>query len=38
MAESCEHGNEPSDCIKDGKLLGYLSGYCLLKKDSAPWS
>jgi hypothetical protein len=25
MAGSCEHGNEPSGSIKDGKFLGYLS-------------
>jgi hypothetical protein len=35
---SCEHGNEPSDSIKSGKLLDLLSDYQLLKKGSAPCS
>jgi hypothetical protein len=34
---SCEHGNEPSNFIKDGEYLDCLSDCKVLKKDSAPW-
>jgi hypothetical protein len=34
----CEHGNKPSGFIKCGALTDKLSEYCLLRKDSAPWS
>jgi hypothetical protein len=27
VASSCEHGNEPSGCIKDGEFLKQLSDY-----------
>jgi hypothetical protein len=33
---SCEHGNEPSGSIKDGKLLDELNDYQFLKHFSAP--
>jgi len=33
---SCQHGNEPSGCIKDGEFLDQLSDYQLLKYNSAP--
>jgi hypothetical protein len=36
VVSCCEHGNEPSDSIKGGEFLDYLSHYYLLKKDSAP--
>jgi hypothetical protein len=29
----CEHGNELSDSIKNGKFLNHVSVYYLLKKD-----
>jgi len=35
VAGSCEHGNEPSDYMKGGEFLDYLSDYQRLK-DSAP--
>jgi hypothetical protein len=38
LASSCEHGNEPSGCIKGGKFLDYLNDYQVAKKDFAPWS
>jgi len=38
VAGSCEHGNVPSDSIKDGEFLDYLSEYKLLKKDSTAWN
>jgi hypothetical protein len=38
VAGCCEHGNEPSGCLKGGELLDWLSDCQLLKKDSAPWS
>jgi hypothetical protein len=31
----CDHGNEPSVSIKDGKIIDQLSDYELLKMDSA---
>jgi hypothetical protein len=30
-----KHGNIPSDSIKDEEFIDYLSGYLLLKEDSA---
>jgi hypothetical protein len=33
---SCEHGNEPSGCIKCWEVLEYLHNWQLLKKGSAP--
>jgi hypothetical protein len=35
VASSCEHSNEPSGSLKDGKFLDYLSVSKLLK-NSAP--
>ena len=35
MANSCEHGNEPSGSTKCGEF-DYLNGYWHLEKDSAP--
>jgi hypothetical protein len=32
VADSCEHGNEPSGSIKSAEFLDLLSGYWLLKK------
>jgi hypothetical protein len=37
VADSFDHGNEPSGSIKGGKLLDLLSDY-QLRKDSGPWS
>jgi hypothetical protein len=34
VADSCEHGNEPSGSIKGGNFLEQLSDYQLLKQDS----
>jgi hypothetical protein len=34
---SCEHGNEPSGCIKCWKIFEYLNDWGVLK-DSAPYS
>jgi hypothetical protein len=36
--DSCEHGNDPSVCINDGKFLDQVSDFQLLKRDSAAWS
>jgi len=36
MVGSCEHGNEPSSCIKGEEFLDELSYYQFLKKGSAP--
>jgi hypothetical protein len=33
VAGFCKHGNEPSNPIKGGEFLDWLSGYLLLKKD-----
>jgi hypothetical protein len=33
---SCEHGNEPSGCIKCWEFLECLRNWQLLKKGSAP--
>jgi len=33
VADSCEHGNEPSVSIKGWGFLDYLSDYKLLKND-----
>jgi hypothetical protein len=38
VVDSCEHGNEPSDSIKDGEFLDYLSDYQLVKMGYVPWS
>jgi hypothetical protein len=27
VADSCEHGNETSDSVKDGEFIEYLSDY-----------
>jgi hypothetical protein len=35
---SSEHGNETSGSLKAWEFLDWLSGYKLLKKDSARWS
>jgi len=35
MADSCEHGNEPSGSIKCDELLVQLSDYQLLKYNPA---
>lgn len=35
MMKSCEHGNESSGSIKDGKSIGQLIDYQLFKKISA---
>jgi hypothetical protein len=37
VTSSCEHGNEHSGSIKDGKFIDYLSDHKFLNKDSAPW-
>jgi len=37
VAGCCVHGNKPSGSIKSREFLDYVSGYQLLKKDSAPW-
>jgi hypothetical protein len=37
ICEFCEYGNEPSGSTKDREFLRQLSGYQILKKDSAPW-
>jgi len=36
MAGCCEYGDEPSDSMKGGEFLEYVSDYKLLKKHSAP--
>jgi hypothetical protein len=38
VADSCEHGNEPSGFIKGGEFLERLSDYLLLMKEYVPWS
>jgi hypothetical protein len=38
VAGSCEHGNETSGYIKEGKSVDWLINYKLLKRDSAAWS
>jgi hypothetical protein len=38
VAGSCEHGNEPLGSIKGGEFLDCLTGYKLLKMDSAAWN
>jgi hypothetical protein len=38
VAVSFDYGYEPSGSIKCGKFLHKLSDYCLLEKNSAPWS
>jgi hypothetical protein len=35
---SPEHGNEPSGSTKCWEILELQSNWCLLKKNSAPWS
>jgi hypothetical protein len=35
---TCEHSNEHSGFIKDGKFLDQLGDCQLLKEDSAPYS
>jgi hypothetical protein len=35
LVSSCEHSNEPADCIKCGKY-DLMRNYYILKKDSAP--
>jgi hypothetical protein len=37
MGSSCEHGNEPSNSIKDRNFLDHLSDCQVLKNDSGPW-
>lgn len=37
MADSCEHGNDPSGSINGGDFLEKLSDSQLLKKYSAAW-
>jgi hypothetical protein len=32
MTDPCEHGNEPSDCIRDGLFLDRLDDHQFLKK------
>jgi hypothetical protein len=34
----CEHGNEPSDSIKNRDLLDQLNGCKILEQNSALWS
>jgi hypothetical protein len=34
---SCEHGNEPSDFLKDGEFIVFVGDYKLFKKNSAVW-
>jgi hypothetical protein len=36
QAGSCEYGNKPSNSIKGGEFLNWVSDYWLLKKNSAP--
>jgi hypothetical protein len=38
VADSCEHGNDPSGSIKGREFLDQTSDYQLLNKDSAPRS
>jgi hypothetical protein len=38
VAGSCEHGTESSGSIKDGKFVGQLGDYRLLRIDSALFS
>jgi hypothetical protein len=38
VASCCEHGNEPSGCIKGTELFGELSNYRLLKMDYVAWA
>jgi hypothetical protein len=38
VADSCEHGNEPSGSINGGEFIDQLSSYQLLKENSAVWS
>jgi hypothetical protein len=38
MAKYRGHCNEPSDSIKGGEILDWLSDYELLKKESTPIS
>jgi len=38
MTGFCEHGNEPSGCIKYGEFLDWLQNDEIFKMDSAPWS
>jgi hypothetical protein len=36
--DSCEHGTETSDSIKDGEFLDHMSDYQLFNKNPAPWN
>jgi len=38
MAAFCEHGNEPSGCIKYAESLDWLRNDYIFRMDSAPWS
>jgi hypothetical protein len=38
VEDSHGNGNEISGLIKYWEILDYLSAWCLLKNDSAPWS
>jgi hypothetical protein len=38
VADSCEHGNEPSSSIKYLEVPEYLRNWWLFKKDSTSWS
>jgi hypothetical protein len=38
VESSFEHDNKPSDYVNCWEILEWLSYWCLLKKDSAPWS
>jgi hypothetical protein len=37
VADSCEHGNEPSGSIKGGEFYDQLSDYQFFKKESVAW-
>jgi hypothetical protein len=36
MADSCEHGEEPSGPIEDGEVFDQVTDYQLIKKDCVP--
>jgi hypothetical protein len=38
VTDSSAYDNEPTGCIKCGDILGQLSNYQLLRKNSAPWN
>jgi hypothetical protein len=38
VADCSEHGNKPSDCMKNNQIIEELSDCHLLKEDFTPWN